>query len=86
MRSKQEQRVWLRQVLPYLREQSTVTVKDIINEGGRCDVHQRLMEAIKSGSNDNDDELKPYMAPEIKHELTVINRCGVSGFLHCFPY
>ncbi|CAB4015456.1 Hypothetical predicted protein [Paramuricea clavata] len=56
-----------------LNEQGTVTVEDIRAEGERCEVYQRLVKAIKSGISDNDEDLKPYMVPEIKHDLSVVN-------------
>ena len=56
-----------------LNEQGTVTVEDIRDEGERCEVYQRLVKAIRSGISDNDEELKPYIVPEIKHDLSVVN-------------
>jgi transposase InsO family protein len=56
-----------------LNEQGTVTVEDIRAEGERCEVYQRLVKAIKSGISDNDEDLKPYMVPEIKHDLSVVS-------------
>jgi hypothetical protein len=56
-----------------LNEQGTVTVEDIRDEGERCEVYQRLVKAIRSGISDNDEDLKPYMVPEIKHDLSVVN-------------
>ncbi|CAB4040783.1 uncharacterized protein K02A2.6-like [Paramuricea clavata] len=56
-----------------LNEQGTVTVEDIRAEGERCEVYQRLVKAIKSGISDNDEDLKPYIVPEIKHDLSVVN-------------
>ena len=50
-----------------------MTVENIRDEGERCEVYQRLVKAIRSGISDNDEDLKPYMVPEIKHDLSVVN-------------
>ena len=62
-----------------LNEQGTVTVEDIRDEGERCEVYQRLVKAIRSGISDNDEDLKPYMVPEIKHDLSVVNGVVCQG-------
>ena len=56
-----------------LNEQRAVTVKDIIAEGTKCKSYQKLVKAVQSGISDNDEELKPFMVPEIKHDLSVVN-------------
>lgn len=55
-----------------LNEQRAVTVEDIRAEGARCEAYQRLIKAVQSGNSDI-EELKPYMVPEIKHDLSVVN-------------
>ena len=56
-----------------LNEQRAVTVKDIIAEGTKCKSYQKLVKAVQSGISDNDEELKPFMVPEIKHDSSVVN-------------
>ena len=60
-----------------LTESSAVTIEDIKREAERCEVYKRLHEVVQSGIKDgeilNSEQLKPYMVPEIKHELCVID-------------
>ena len=56
-----------------LTESSAVTMEDIKLEAERCEVYKKLREVVQSGIKDggNSEQLKPYMVPEIKHELCV---------------
>ena len=56
-----------------LNEQRAVTVEDIRAEGTKCKSYQKLVNAVLSGISDDDEELKPFMVPEIKHDLSVVN-------------
>ena len=56
-----------------LNEQRAVTVEDIRAEGTKCKSYQKLVKAVQSGISDEDEELKPFMVPEIKHDLSVVN-------------
>ncbi|XP_028415680.1 uncharacterized protein K02A2.6-like [Dendronephthya gigantea] len=56
-----------------LNEQRAVTVDDIRTEGDKCESYQKLVKAVQSGTNQEDEELKPFMVPEIKHDLSVVN-------------
>ena len=60
-----------------LTEPSAVTIEDIKLEAERCEVYKRPCEVVQSGIKDgeilNSEQLKPYMVPEIKHELCVID-------------
>ena len=56
-----------------LNEQKAVTVEDIRAEGTKCKSYQKLVKAVQSGISDEDEELKPFMVPEIKHDLSVVN-------------
>ena len=56
-----------------LTESSAVTMEEIKLEAERCEVYKKLREVVQSGIKDggNSEQLKPYMVPEIKHELCV---------------
>ena len=58
-----------------LTESSAVTMEDIKLEAERCEVYKRLCEVVQSGIKygGNSEQLKPYMVPEVKHELCVID-------------
>ena len=56
-----------------LNEQRAVTVEDIRAEGTKCKSYQKLVKAVQSGFSNNDEELKPFRVPEIKHDLSVVN-------------
>ena len=58
-----------------LTESSAVKMEDIKLEAERCEVYKKLREVVQSGIKDggNSEKLKPYMVPEIKHELCVID-------------
>ena len=49
-----------------------MTVEDIRAEGTKCKSYQKLVK-VQSGISDEDEELKPFMVPEIKHDLSVVN-------------
>ena len=42
-------------------------------EGTKCKSYQKLVKAVQSGFSNNDEELKPFRVPEIKHDLSVVN-------------
>ena len=58
-----------------LTESSAVTMEHIKLEAQKCEVCKKLREVVQSGIKDgrNSEQLKPYMVPEIKHELCVID-------------
>ena len=56
-----------------LNEQRAVTVEDTRAEGTKCKSYQKLVKAVQSGITDNDEQLKPFMVPEIKHDLSAVN-------------
>ena len=72
-----------------LTESSAVTIEDIKREAERCEVYKRLCEVVQSGIKDgeilNSEQLKPYMVPEIKHELCVIDGIVCRGLCIVVP-
>ena len=48
-------------------------MEDIRAKGKKCKSYQKLVKAVQSGISDKDEELKPFMVPEIKHDLSVVN-------------
>ena len=56
-----------------LNEQRAVTKEDIRAEVTKCKSCQKFVKAVQSGISDNDGELKSFMVPEVKHNLSVVN-------------
>ena len=64
-----------------LTESSAVKMEHIKLEAEKCEVYKKLREIVQSGIKDggNSEQLKPYMVPEIKHELCVVDGIVCKG-------